>query len=132
MESVQSEESNTVPFFIAFLAFTIAYMFAFFGKFHAIYGWSEAITILSKPFEVLNVIFSGGAAAMGFMSEVFGRSFLIFGVIHLLISQLFKNKRNPDARRKIIVGWSVASILITTFSIYSAEQQFKVQTLLQQ
>lgn len=53
MESVQSEGNKTIPFIIAFLAFTIAFMFAFFGKFHAIYGMSDAITILSRPFKVL-------------------------------------------------------------------------------
>lgn len=77
-------------------------------------------------------MFSDGAGAISFMSEVLGRSLLIFGFLHLGISQFFKSKRNPNSRRKIIIGWSIVSILINTFSVYSAEQQFKVQALLQQ
>jgi hypothetical protein len=37
---------------------------------------------------------------------------LFLGLIHLGISQFFKSKRNSRSRRRIIIGWSVASIAV--------------------
>jgi hypothetical protein len=128
MESDNSKDT-TISLAATFAAFLIAFMFAFMGQFQAIYGIEKGFVILSNPLELLGMIFSDGAGASVFLSEVFGRSILFLAFIHLAVSQLFKSKRNPNSRRKIIIGWSVVSVIITIIAMYSAEQHHKVQSL---
>jgi hypothetical protein len=57
----------------------------------------------------------------GYLIEALGAAFpLLIGLIHLLISQFFKNKRNPSSRRKIIIGYSIAAISILLFVAFTS------------
>ena len=45
--------------------------------------------------------------------DALGAAFpLLLGLIHLAISQCFKSKRNSRSRRRIMIGWSIASLAV--------------------
>jgi glycerol uptake facilitator-like aquaporin len=49
----------------------------------------------------------------GLLIEAMGTAFpIVFGLIHLAISQFFKSKRNSYSRRYIIIYWSIAALLL--------------------
>jgi len=43
---------------------------------------------------------------------------LVFGLIHLAISQFFKSKRNSYSRRYIIIYWSIAAFAVLLLASY--------------
>jgi len=131
MDEGEKKTVFATPFILALSLFTIASLLSFFGKFQAIYGMEKAISILSHPIQVLSIMQSDTVGASQFMSEVFGRSLLFGAFIHLTISQFFKSKRNRSSRRKIVIGWSLASIVINVVSIWSTQQQHNFQSMLQ-
>ena len=132
MDIVEKESISTTPFILSLSLFTVASLLSIFGKFQVIYGMEKAISILSHPSQVLSIILSDSLGASQFISEAVGRSLLFGAFIHLAISQLFKSKRNPSSRRRIVIGWSLVSIVINVVAIWSTQQQHNIQRLLQQ
>jgi len=48
---------------------------------------------------------------------------LVLGLIHLVISQFYKNKRNSYSRRYIIIYWSLAAFVILLLASYGQAEQ---------
>ena len=81
----------------------------------AVCGYILAI-LFTYDFEVSRAIYMTIGLPFSTAVEALGASvLLLIGVVHLVISQLFKSKRNSRSRRNIMIFWSTANIALVLF-----------------
>ena len=81
----------------------------------AVCGYILAI-LFTYDFEVSRAIYMTIGLPFYTAVDALGASFLLLiGVVHLVISQLFKKKRNSLSRRNIMNFWTTANIALLLF-----------------
>ena len=81
----------------------------------AVCGYILAILYV-YDFEVSRAIYMTIGLPFSTAVDALGTSvLLLIGVVHLVISQLFKSKRNSRSRRNIMIFWSTANIALVLF-----------------
>lgn len=64
--------------------------------------------------EVMGALFNHPQALLNFIATGLGGS-VALPLIHIFLFTLFKSKRNPKTYIRILIGWSIVTIIVTAF-----------------
>lgn len=109
-EGIGKSSTEHISLVLAITLSLVAFLFAFAPS------WIHSFGLDTLP--RIATAFSHPQALSELIAESVGASLLI-PAAHVASASPFKSKRNPSSRRRIFIGWSLATIVVGVLSLWT-------------